>query len=74
MVIVVREDHPVARLKTISGADKAGAGKALIGKMDPQPNSRQWWYKYSYTVSKLFHLDLSIHWRLSGVGEQERHQ
>jgi hypothetical protein len=22
----------------------------------------------------IFHLDLSLHWRLSGIGEQERHQ
>jgi hypothetical protein len=29
-------------------------------------------YKFSYTRSKIFRLDLSLHWRLNGIGKRER--
>ena len=36
-------------------------------------DSRKLGYKYSYIRSKVLRLDLYLHWRLSGIGEQERH-
>jgi hypothetical protein len=29
-------------------------------------------YKFSYTISKIFRFDLSLHWRLNGIGKRER--
>jgi hypothetical protein len=29
-------------------------------------------YKVSYTISKIFRLDLSLYWRLNGIGKKER--